>query len=164
MTKWYVIKTKPNQELRAKKNLLLQGFKIFYPFFSKNNLSKKNKKEICLFPSYFFVNFDINKSSWLKIDNTFGVKELLKAGKNNPTEISSDFILRLKSFCDKEGLVSQNYFDLKKGQKIMLINGPFFNYFAEFLSLSSSQRVLVLLDVFAKKTKISMSRKDIVVV
>ena len=102
MKKWYVIKTKVNQERKALANLSNQGFEIFCP---KSPLLKNCKNRIIkifspLFPSYIFIRLDLEVDGWRKINNTYGVKEILKNSSMFPGSISSDFIESLKKVCD----------------------------------------------------------------
>ena len=55
---WIVVQTKPNCELKAKVNLVRQGFDVFFPKFLKPvcQFNKIKKKIMPLFPSNLFVN------------------------------------------------------------------------------------------------------------
>ena len=80
MKKWYVIKTKANQEKKAITNLSRQGYEIFCPL---SPFLKKFKNSIIkilnpLFPSYIFIRLDLDIDGWRKINNTYGVKEILR--------------------------------------------------------------------------------------
>ena len=87
MRKWYVIKTKVNQEKRALLNLSRQGFELFCPLTPILRKFKNTIKNILdpLFPSYIFVKLDLEKDNWSKINNTYGVKELLKNSSMFPS-------------------------------------------------------------------------------
>ena len=66
---WFVVMTKPNQELKAIKNLRNQNFDVFCPYFEKEigvRSNSLNVKEF-LFPSYIFVKFNLNNCQWFKI-------------------------------------------------------------------------------------------------
>ena len=54
MKKWYLIKTKPRQEKKAKKNLENQSYEIFCPTVKLNN------KFVFLFPGYLFIQLNDN--------------------------------------------------------------------------------------------------------
>ena len=162
MKKWYVIRTKANQEKRAKKNLDTQGFMTFCPFFSYGHVLSPIRKFNSLFPSYMFVKLDIEKDNWSKINNTFGVIEILKVSSQIPCPISTDFITRLKKLCTKESLIRNSYFDFNKGQKVRLIDGPFFNSIAEVIQMDSKERVSILLKIFSRKIKILVAKKNII--
>ena len=62
--KWMVVQTKSNCENKASKNLMRQGFSVFFPKIKKN-VSRFNKFYSTikpLFPGYIFVSIIKNKS------------------------------------------------------------------------------------------------------
>jgi len=95
---WFVIMSKPNQELKAIKNLKNQNFDIFCPYFEKEigTAFKPSVVKEFLFPSYIFVKLNLENYKWLKIKYTLGVKKLLSLNepvineeKNNISAISA---------------------------------------------------------------------------
>ena len=57
---WFVVMSKPNQEVKAIKNLKNQNFDVFSPYFEKEQSNGKITKIVkeFLFPSYIFVKFN----------------------------------------------------------------------------------------------------------
>jgi transcriptional antiterminator RfaH len=56
---WYVLTSKPKEEQRAYKNLISQGYDIFYQDSQSNKI--KGLKQTALqplFPNYLFVQLD----------------------------------------------------------------------------------------------------------
>ena len=76
---WFVVMSKPNQEIKAFKKSQKSKLKFFAHIFEKEVLTgkiqKKNKKDF-LFPSYIFVRFNLSNCNWVKIRNTYGVKKV----------------------------------------------------------------------------------------
>ena len=164
MKKWYVIKTKVNQESKALANLSNQGFEIFCP---KSPLLKNFKKRIIkilspLFPSYIFIRLDLEVDGWRKINNTYGVKEILKNSSTFPSPISTDFIESLKKVCDSNNCVDDSYFNFKVGQRVKFVEGPFLNRVVEIIKMPSRDRILVLQEIFSLKIKVMVSKKKII--
>ena len=155
---WYVIKTKPNQEFKAIKNLINQGFETFCPLFpiikKKNNIIKKIMKP--LFPSYIFSLFDINDNGWTSIGSTYGVQYLLKNEHMYPQTISADFIRSLKQNCNEKSCITSNYFNLCKDDNVKFIDGPFIDSIGKIIKLSSSDRVSVLFKIFNNQYKVNV--------
>ena len=162
MKKWYVIKTKSNQEMRAIKNLLRQHFNVFCPFIP-NRLNSQNSSKIKkpLFPSYLFIELDIFKDEWLKINNTYGVSEILKSSSCYPESIPSEFIQSLKKLTDNFGYIKFDYFKIKLGDRVKFVEGPFVNKICEVINMSSKNRVLLLLKIFTKDIKILVNEEYI---
>lgn len=144
---WFVVMSKPNQELKAIKNLRNQNFDIFYPYFEKEigvRFNTVNTKEF-LFPSYIFVKFNLNNSQWFKIKNTRGVKKLLSNGPI-PSKIDESFVENLIKMSDKNGLLNSDFFSFRPMQKIVVTKGPFKKIFGEVVSIIGKNRVKVMLN------------------
>lgn len=144
---WFVVMTKPNQELKAIKNLRNQNFDVFCPYFQKEisvRYNSLNVKEF-LFPSYIFVKFNLNNCQWFKIKNTLGVKKLLSNGPM-PSKIDKTFVENLIKMSDKNGLLSSDFFSFEPMQKVVITKGPFKKIFGEVISIIGNNRVKVLLD------------------
>mgnify|MGYP001182911588 FL=1 len=144
--KWFIIQIKPNAYEMANRNLTRQGFETFIPEMivtsSKNN--QYYSKKVFLFPGYMFVFFDPNFLEWKLINSTYGVSKILSFN-NKPAEIPSDLILALKyRYAGNEKLTGN--IDLKKGDRIKMITGPFVNFFAKVESVEGSNRIWVLLE------------------
>lgn len=154
MSQWYVVKTKPNQEKRASLNLSNQNFKVISPFI------RREKGYEPLFPSYIFVSFDINKSIWSKINNSYGVSKLLSFN-GMPKQLDKNFICHLKQIIDKDGFVRKNFFDLKIGTNVQISDGPFEGFFASVIKKVSNQRVKLMMDFFQQKTTIIVNVKNL---
>ena len=118
MNRWYVIKTKPNQEKRAALNLQNQKFKVFIPEIPREK--RVQGKFVTLnepfFPSYIFVYFDIEKDHWTKINNSYGVSKILSIG-GTPQQIKDNFINSLMSFVKNDKYI-ENIFSFKINQNV----------------------------------------------
>ncbi len=149
MKKWYVVKTKPHQEKRASLNLRNQNFNVILPFIKK----KLNSEP--LFPSYIFVSFDINKSIWSKINNSYGVSKLLSLN-GIPKQLDNSFIFHLKQIIDKDGFVKKGFFNLKTNMNVQINDGPFKGFFASVIKKVGDERVKLMIDFFQRKTTITV--------
>ena len=144
---WFVIMSKPNQELKAIKNLQNQNFNIFCPYFEKEigTTFKPSVIKEFLFPSYIFVKLNLESYNWLKIKYTLGVKKLLSAG-SVPSKINNSFVENLMNSSNKDGLLNNMFFSFKPKQKIIVTKGPFRKVFGEVISLVGDNRVRILLN------------------
>ena len=146
-SKWIVARTKPNKENLAYANLIRQGFSVFLPkikkiktFFSGSNIILKP-----LFPGYIFI--DISKINWVKINSTFGVKEVL-AIDGNPLYVPEKILNLIKSKCDENDIYLKSFY-LKKGEKIKLKKGQKLTLdgvFDEFIDFKRSSILVKLLN------------------
>ena len=145
--KWFVVMSKPNQELKAIQNLKNQNFYAFCPYFEKENGKKINSSTVkeFLFPSYIFVKFNIDNCKWFKIKNTLGVKKLLSIGAI-PSAIDKHFVENLIRISDKNGLLNSDFFSFRPMQNIVVTKGPFKKIFGEVVSIIGKNRVKVMLN------------------
>ena len=144
---WFVVMSKPNQEIKALKNLKNQNFEVFCPYFEKEVLTGKilKKTKDFLFPSYIFVRFNLSNCNWVKIRNTYGVKSIVSI-KFVPNSVDSNFVEELKKFSSSEGLINKDYFSYEPEDKVMITKGPFRKIFGEVLSCIGKNRIKVLLN------------------
>ena len=154
MAQWYVVKTKPNQEKRAALNLRNQNFNVISPFIKK----KINFEP--LFPSYIFVGFDINKSAWPKINNSYGVSRLLCIN-GIPKKLDNNFICYLKQILDADGFVKKSFLNLKIDMNVQIKDGPFKGFFASVIKKVSNERVKLMIDFFQRKTSITVNEDSL---
>lgn len=160
---WIVVQTKPNNENKACINLMQQGFEVFYPRILKsvkvfNRLKKKIKP---LFPGYIFVSLDKNKR-WFKINNTFGVNRIIKFGEKIAF-LPFDFVESLKIRCDDENILHQDQI-IKSGDRIRIIEEPFFNVEGFFQESIDSNRVIILLEILKTSIRTTINKGNIEVI
>ena len=89
MKKYYLIKTKPQQEAIATQNLSNQGFDVFFPKAVIKN------KTTPLFPGYLFIELDDKKQNWTPVRSTKGVANFVRFGLNFAT-VSNQIINMIK--------------------------------------------------------------------
>ena len=154
---WFILQFKANSHHQAVKNLNRQGFETFLPLH--NSTSRKASRFINtskpLFPGYMFIRFDKAEPEWNKINNTYGVSRLVTFN-STLRSIPTTFIENLMKRYDLSGklLPVKN---LKKGDQVKVLNGPFANFVAIVEKYETNQRICVLMDLMGRKTKIQTS-------
>ena len=151
---WFILQFKPNAHHKAQKNLNQQGFETFLPL--EDITSRKASRFINtvqpLFPGYMFITFNRAGSGWHKINNTYGVSRLVTFNsilKSVPTSFICDLIDR----CDVSGKLHPAM-QLKEGDQVKVLNGPFTNFIATVETLEAEKRIRILMDLLGRKTKI----------
>ena len=151
---WYILQIKANSHLQAVRNLNKQGFETFLPLY--DTASRKTSRFINttrpLFPGYMFITFDRKKYGWHKINNTYGVSQLVTFNsilKSIPTT----FVDNLMERCDLSGKLIPVK-NLKKGDKVKILEGPFANFIATVEKYATDQRIWILMDLMGRKSKI----------
>ena len=151
---WFILQFKANSHNQATRNLNKQGFETFLPL---NDITSQKASRFInttqpLFPGYMFIAFDVAKSEWHKINNTFGVSRLVTFNsslKSLPTTVVDN----LKARYDLSGKLLPIK-KLKKGDQVKILNGPFANFVATVETYEDDQRIWVLMDLMGRKSKI----------
>jgi transcriptional antiterminator RfaH len=151
---WFVLQFKSNSHNQAAKNLNRQGFETFLPL--SDITSRRSSRFISttkpLFPGYMFITFDSAETEWYKINNTFGVLRLVTFN-SNPKSIPTTFIDHLMKRCDSSSKLIPVK-KLKKGDQVKVLTGPFADFIATVEKYETDHRILILMDLMGRKTKI----------
>lgn len=129
----------------AQRNLAQQGFETFLPFIETIKLKGKIfiTEEKPLFPGYIFVSSNLKNLTWRRVNSTYGISKVIRFG-DKPSMISSNIMNVFKAeFIDKKLNSNKN---IKQGDKIKIINGPFNNFFATIENIDENKRIWVLID------------------
>ena len=158
---WFILQIKSNYYQKAIRNLSNQKFETFLPlqnFSIKTNLKPKIITRP-LFPGYMFVAFDKSITDWGKINNTYGVLSLVTFNstlKSVPDSIINDLMNR-----NNNSIKSQPTKELKKGDQVKVLSGPFTNFIATVETYETNQRIWMLMNLLGRKTKIQ-TQTDII--
>src|SRR5690242_20470711 len=81
-SRWYLVQTHVNAEMKAAANLGQQDFSVYVPRYLKRR-SHARKVEVVarpLFPRYLFVAIDLAAQRWRAIQSTLGISHLVCVG------------------------------------------------------------------------------------
>ena len=157
MKNWYLIKTKPRQEKKAKQNLQNQGYLAFCP------MAKINNKLVVLFPGYLFVQLDKKTQNWSPINSTKGVSHFVKFGLNfakTPTSVIEFIKANQQITVDK--LKDLNKF--KSGDKVQISDGAFKNWIGIFKCYSPDERIILLLKLLGNEQSLSFEKELVIAI
>ncbi len=155
MNKWYLIKTKPRQEIKAKQNLENQDYSTFCP------MVKINDRLVVLFPGYLFIQLNDKTQDWSPINSTKGVSYFVKFGLNFakvPNRVIEFIKINQHNTSDK--LINLNKF--KPGDKVQISDGPFNNYMAIFKCYKSDERVILLMNLLGHEQSLSIKKETVI--
>lgn len=151
---WYLASLKPNAGSIAHRNLVRQGFDVFYPLEAHTRRRNVKFEQALrqLFPGYIFVAVAPGTGSWRKINSTQGVGRLVSFG-SSPAQVPSDFVTDLQSRCDSQGclLPSRSF---SEGDTVVFRSGPLSDLVATVETLAPDRRVWLLLDFIGGKTRV----------
>lgn len=159
---WWVVKTKPQQEFKADKHLIQQGFITFCPIFKKE-IKQKSQFKIKiqpLFMGYIFICADdfAQKNIHL-IRSTRGLNSLLKIGESILT-VSPEIILTLKLNQNQNTNVVSPHFS--SGSSVKIINGIYKGIEAIYQMDNGKDRAIVLLSLIQSQTKLNLRKQDLI--
>ena len=149
---WYLIKTKPRQEKKAKQNLENQGYVAFFP------IAKINDRLVALFPSYLFVQLNEKTQNFSPIYSTKGVSYFVKFGLNFakvPTSVIK--FIKTNQHITTEKFINLNKF--KSGDKVQISDGAFKNYMAIFKCYKSDERVILLMNLLGNEQSLRFKKE-----
>jgi len=158
---WWVVKTKPQQEFKAEKNLSEQGFITFCPLFNKE-LKQGNQftvKPQPLFKGYLFILAnDFAKKNIYLIRSTRGINSLLKINET-PLFLPSEIIHHLQlNQTQNQSLISSHF---TTGSSVKIISGIYKGIEAIYQMDNGADRAIVLLSLIQKQTKLSIRKQDL---
>ena len=154
MKKWYLIKTKPRQEKKAKQNLENQGYVAFCP------IAKIKNRLVVLFPSYLFVQLNEKTQNFSPIYSTKGVSYFVKFGLNFakvPTSIIE--FIKTNQHITTEKLINQKKF--KPGDKVRISDGVFKDWMVILKCYKPNERVILLLNLFGREQTLSIKEESV---
>ena len=155
MNKWYLIKTKPRQEKKAKQNLANQGYRVFCP------MVKINDRLVVLFPGYLFIQLNDKTQNWSPINSTKGVSHFVKFGLNF-AKVPNSVVEFIKS---NQHITTEKLINLKKfksGDKVQISDGAFNNYMAIFKCYKSDERVILLMNLLGHEQSLSIKKESVI--
>lgn len=148
---WYVVLTKPRQELRAQEHLQQQNGITFLPMLKieKVQQGKRKVKTEPLFPGYLFLQTAADNPLLSKVRSTPGVRQLLMfAGK--AITVDERLIADLKQRTE----IGEDVALFASGQKVALNDGPFKHYQAIFKQYKGEERAVILLTLLGQQNEL----------
>ena len=152
---WYALRSKPRKEDVVWRQVLTQGFEIYYPRLRVNPVNPRSRKLKPYFPGYLFVQVDLDDvglSTFRWMPHTLG---LVSFG-GEPAIVPENLIHAIRKRLDEINAAGGEVFDgLHPGDPIYIVDGPFKGYEAIFDSrLPGKERVRVLLELLGNKRQV----------
>lgn len=155
--KWLIALYKINEVKIVESNLLNQKFDYYLPKITTKKINTKPKEEL-LFPGYIFVNTGFKNFSALKY--TKGIKNIIKFGNNIPYISYKD--IESMQMAEKESKLNPVLSRIQIGQEVIIKKGSLKGSIVKICSLSSNDRISVLIHFFGTMRQIVISKKDLI--
>ncbi|WP_310626185.1 transcription/translation regulatory transformer protein RfaH [Limnohabitans sp.] len=152
-TAWYVVHTKPRQEVRALENLQDQGFTCFLPTMQVQKLRSQRVQAVTepMFSRYLFIQLDDQTQNWGPIRSTLGVSKLVSFG-SQPAKVPSEFIAFLKE-APPETLARM----FAPGDSVQVASGPLQGLEGKYIAHDGETRSFVLVELLGQPQKLRIA-------
>ena len=157
--RWYVVRTLPQRERHAMRQLNNQGYRAFLPLHLKTRRHARKVETVSapLFPRYLFTIIDRTRDHWRSINGTRGVERLLTCA-GDPQPVPHGLVESLILAAEEDGTVHFD-FSLREGQSVKVIAGPFADLIGRLDHLDDKGRVSVLLELLGGSVRATLPRR-----
>jgi transcriptional antiterminator RfaH len=152
---YYLVHTKPREELRAQEQLSNQGYECFLPQFLGERIQAGKRVAVLqpLFPRYLFIRLNSETDNWAPIRSTQGVSQMVRFGIRYAS-VDDDFIEALRARLQPAEMEPKPLFE--NGQALRIVRGPFAGLDAIFKENDGDARIVVLLNFLQQQKPVSM--------
>ena len=160
---WFVAQLRPNGLKRAEENLGRQGFRSFCPkrMESRSRSGSLAAVSRSLFPGYLFIQFDPKHSGWRAINATRGVSRLILPDMTCPSGLPEQFMTGLMARCDEMGIITDPPDNLKPGETVRIVSGPFAETIAKIEDMDGADRIRILMELMGQATTLSVPKSKV---
>jgi len=149
---WFALLTKSNFEKTVYDSILKKKIQAFLPKIRRKSIRKDRNLmiEYPLFPGYIFVRSSFHPADQLSILKTTGAVRLL-GNQTSPVPIPDiqveSLIILTNSNMD---LITGSSITMKKGDPVMIIEGPLAGLRGEFIRHKGKGRVVIKIDLLGQ--------------
>lgn len=160
--KWYLVQLKPNGFDRAVVNLERQNIHSFMAHRKvlRRVGQRQTQKKQPLFPGYLFIHINPSTTQWRSINSTYGVSRIVSFGSEKPPALPDQLISGIKLRCDEEDCLLPPV-DLKIGEQVKIISGPFADFVATIETMPSQTRLGLLFEFLGQKTPVQIGHENV---
>ena len=146
---WYLVHTKPRQELLALENLERQNYSCYLPTMPVEKIRDNSTVmvEEPLFPRYLFIRLDSSDQgkSWTPIRSTVGVSQLVHFGAR-AAKVDDALVELLRQ--REQAMPLDAMFH--NGDLVVITDGPFAGIEAIYQTADADRRAFILLEILSK--------------
>jgi transcription termination/antitermination protein NusG len=158
---WYVLHTKSRFENVVNDALLKKAVEAFLPKITVASKRKDRKKmiQVPLFPGYVFVKSDLHPNHHLEVVQTAGAVKLV-GNKSGPISVPDEAIASIKIMVASRHPVDTGY-QFNKGDRVMVVNGPFIGVVGIFERYGSKGRIVVHIEALNQFAAVEVETEDV---
>ncbi|MBM3555541.1 MAG: transcriptional activator RfaH [Alphaproteobacteria bacterium] len=158
MMRWHAVYTQPQLELWARTNLWERGLAVYLPQYKRRVRHARQVREVAkpLFSRYLFVQADLEDVGRRAIASAKGVVGLVAFGDHVPA-VPDAVIAAIKEREGIDGMIRLGTPGLKPGERVRVMQGALADHVGLFDGASDAQRVVVLLNILGRQTRVRVS-------
>ena len=168
--RWYIVHTYSGHENKVKVNLekrieyMNMGEKIFRVEVPQKAVTqmkggKKQEREEKIFPGYVLVEMIMDEDSWYVVRHTAGVTKFVGSAKRPIPAKDSE----IKKIINRSTSTTQKIeLDVKAGDKVRIISGPFADFIADIIEVyPDKSKLRANVSIFGRETPVELEYKQI---
>ncbi|MBU0986368.1 MAG: UpxY family transcription antiterminator [Proteobacteria bacterium] len=158
---WYVLHTKSRFENVVNEGLIKKSMEVFLPKVQVRSKRRDRRAiiRVPLFPGYLFVKTDLNPNEHIEIVKTVGAVRLI-GNKDGPIPVPDETVdsLMIMVTSNHPVLTGTRF---KKGDSVMVVNGPFAGVTGTFVRYRGKERVIVNIEALGQYACVDVSEEDV---
>lgn len=141
--------------------LIKKSIEVFLPKIRVRSKRRDRKVmiRVPLFPGYLFVKTELNPYEHVEIVKTVGAVRLI-GNKDGPIPVPSEAVQSLKIMVKGSNTVSTGT-RFKKGDRVMVVHGPFAGVVGTFARYRGKGRVIVNIEALGQFAGVDVNEEDI---
>ena len=168
--RWYIVHTYSGYENKVKSNLekrieyMNMADKIFRVEVPQKTITqikggRKQEKEEKIFPGYVLVEMIMDEDSWYVVRHTAGVTKFVGSAKRPIPAKDSE----IKKIINRSTSTTQKIeLDVKAGDKVRIISGPFADFIADIIEVyPDKSKLRANVSIFGRETPVELEYKQI---
>ena len=168
--RWYIVHTYSGYENKVKSNLekrieyMNMADKIFRVEVPQKTITqikggKKQEKEEKIFPGYVLVEMIMDEDSWYVVRHTAGVTKFVGSSKKPIPAKDSE----IKKIIHRgASSVQKIELDVKVGDKVRIISGPFAEFIGDIAEVyPDKSKLRAMVSIFGRETPVELEYKQI---
>ena len=161
---WYVLHTKSRHEKVVNDGLLKKSIEVYLPLVTVRSRRRDRRVmiRIPLFPGYIFVRTDLHPNSHLEVVKTAGAVRLI-GNKQGPVPVPDETVNSLQIMVESNHPVTTGH-QLKSGDHVMVVYGPFAGVVGTFVRYGSKGRVIVNIEALGQYAGVEVNEEDIEII
>ena len=168
--RWYVVHTYSGYENKVKTNLekrieyMNMGDKIFRVEVPQKPVTKikdgkKTEREEKIYPGYVLVEMIMDEDSWYVVRHTAGVTKFVGSAKKPIPAKDSEI---KKILYKTQSTVTKIELDVKVGDKVRIISGPFSDFIGDITEVyPDKSKLRATVSIFGRETPVELEYKQI---